>query len=113
VRIGVIGAGHLGRIHIQQWGEVPGAQLVGFHDADPARSAIIAAEFGVTSFPSEDELIAAVDVVDVVTPTITHHLLATKVLEHGRHLFIEKPLAQTMEEADRLVALAARLRDPL
>ena len=108
VRIGVIGAGHLGRIHIQQWGEVRGAQLVGFHDADPARSAIIAAEFGVTSFPTEDELIASVDAVDVVTPTITHHLLATKVLEQGRHLFIEKPLAQTMDEADRLVALAER-----
>lgn len=108
VRVGVIGAGHLGRIHIQQWAEVQGVELVGFHDADEGRSALIGAEFGISVFAGEDELIAAVDAVDVVTPTLTHHDLATKVLEQGRHLFIEKPLAQTMEEADRLVSLVDR-----
>lgn len=105
-RVGVVGAGHLGRIHIQQWLELPEVEFVGFHDPDPARCALMEQEFGVKAMADQDALIAAVDAVDVVTPTVWHAALATKVLERGRHLFIEKPLANTMDEARQLVALA-------
>ncbi len=105
-RVGVVGAGHLGRIHIQQWLELPEIDFVGFHDPDPARCALIEQEFGVKSVSDPEALIASVDAVDVVTPTISHAALATMVLQRGRHLFIEKPLANTMDEARELVALA-------
>jgi predicted dehydrogenase len=107
--VGVIGAGHLGRIHIQQWMEVPDAKVVGFHDPDPERCALITQEFGIPAFTDRNALIAMVDAVDVVTPTITHADIATRVLEAGKHLFIEKPLAQNMAEARQLERLAARV----
>lgn len=105
LRIGVVGAGHLGRIHIQQWKEVPEATLIGFHDPDAARCAVIEQEFGVPA-RSFEELLTACDAIDVVTPTVTHAELATRVLSAGKHLFIEKPLAERLEEADALIALA-------
>lgn len=106
LRVGVIGAGHLGRIHIQQWKEIPSAVLVGFHDPDPARCAQIEAEFNVPSL-ALDVLIDGCDALDIVTPTVTHAALATQVLAAGRHLFIEKPLAQDLAEADGIISLAA------
>jgi predicted dehydrogenase len=108
IRIGVLGAGHLGRIHIQQLREIPEWELVGFHDLDPVRREAITAEFGIPAFADPDELVALVDAVDIVTPTLTHHALATSAMEAGRHVFIEKPLVNTLEEADALVQLAAR-----
>lgn len=104
-RIGVIGAGHLGRIHIQQWKEIPEAALVGFHDPDAERAALITREFGVPAMPF-DTLIQECDALDIVTPTVTHATLAGTVLQAGRHLFIEKPLAERLDEADALIALA-------
>ncbi|MEZ4755775.1 MAG: Gfo/Idh/MocA family oxidoreductase [Flavobacteriales bacterium] len=105
LRVGVIGAGHLGRIHIQQWKEVPEAVLVGFHDPDGERSELITKEFGVPSLPMA-ALLEGCDALDIVTPTVTHASLAEHVLRAGRHLFIEKPLAERLEEADALIALA-------
>lgn len=108
LRIGVLGAGHLGRIHIQQWAEVPGAHVVGFHDPDPARCEAISKEFGVPVLESTDAVIAACDAVDIVTPTLSHHDLAKAGLEQGRHVFIEKPLTHTVAEGEALVALAEK-----
>jgi predicted dehydrogenase len=105
LRIGVIGAGHLGRIHIQQWKEVAEAELIGFHDPDGDRAALIAQEFGVQA-SSMDALLAACDAIDIVTPTVTHTALATQVLQAGRHLFIEKPLTERIHDADTLIELA-------
>lgn len=107
LKVGVIGAGHLGRIHIQQWLNVEQAELIGFHDADEVRCTAIQQEFGVAPMALE-AMLGACDAVDIVTPTITHADLATSVLSAGRHLFIEKPLAQRLEEADALIALAQR-----
>lgn len=107
IRIGVLGAGHLGRIHMQQAREVPELELVGFHDADPARAEAIREEFGVPAFSTSEELLTAVDAVDIVTPTITHHALAKAALGRGLHIFIEKPVTTTVREAEELAALAA------
>ncbi len=106
LRIGVLGAGHLGRIHIQQLRELTEWQVVGFHDPHPEKCSAITSEFGVEALPDLDHLLSAVDVVDIVTPTTSHFALASAALKLGKHVFIEKPLTQTVAEADELLALA-------
>lgn len=106
LRIGVLGAGYFGRFHALKLARAPGATLVGLHDADPARAALVAGEAGCPTLGA-DELIAACDAVVIATPTRFHAPLATSALESGRHVFVEKPIAATTEEADALVAMAA------
>jgi len=106
LRIGVLGAGHLGRIHVQQLREVAEFDLVGVHDPHPEKCAAIASEFGVNTFPDMGTLIAQVDVVDVVTPTLAHHACALAALNAGRHVFIEKPLTETLDEGRDLLSHA-------
>ena len=105
IKTGVIGAGHLGKIHLRQIQEVPALQLVGFYDANPDTAQKVAAELGVTPFERLEDLIQAVDAVDIVTPTLTHYDIAKKAIQQSRHVFIEKPLTQTPEEAQQLVKL--------
>jgi len=107
LKAGVLGAGHLGKIHLKLLNQSEKYELIGFYDADATATQLIVEEFGYTSFPSMDALIAACDVVDVVTPTIHHFNCAEKVVSAGKHLFIEKPITQTVEEAEKLLALAA------
>lgn len=107
LRIGVLGAGHLGRIHVQQLLTIPGYEVAGFHDPHPEKCAAITREFGLAPFASMDALIAGCDVVDVVTPTTAHHACAVAAMEAGRHVFIEKPVTTTLEEAHALLALAS------
>jgi predicted dehydrogenase len=106
LRVAVLGAGHLGRIHIQQALQVPELEVVGFHDPHPEKCEAIHKEFGVRPFSSMEELLAACDVVDVVTPTTAHHACAKAALQAGRHVFIEKPVTTTLEEAHELARLA-------
>lgn len=108
LKAGVLGAGHLGKIHLKLIDQSNKYELVGFFDADKKASKKISEEFGYHSFESMDALIAACDVVDVVTPTIHHFECAEKVIKAGKHLFIEKPITQTVEEAHQLVALAKK-----
>ena len=108
LRIGVLGAGHLGRIHVQQWREVPGVELVGFFDPHPEKCEAITKEFGLTALQSADAVLDAVDVLDIVTPTLTHFELAKKALNSGKHVFIEKPVTNTVPEALELVDMARR-----
>jgi predicted dehydrogenase len=108
LRIGVIGAGALGFHHTRILRDVPGAQLVGFHDANKARADHVASELGVKAFTSLDGLLDAVDAVSVVVPTPAHHAVAAPALERGLHVLIEKPIATTIEEADDLLAIARR-----
>lgn len=108
VRIGVIGAGALGFHHTRILRDVPGAQLVGFHDAKPARAAQVSAELDVRSFATLESLLDEVDAVSVVVPTPAHFTVASPALERGLHVLIEKPIATTLEEADALLAIAKR-----
>lgn len=105
LKIGVFGAGHLGKIHIQQWKEVPGTELVGLYDPDDEKASSVAAEFGVKRYTSIDGLIEDADALDIVSTTTTHYEIAKKCLLVGKHIFIEKPLAQSLEEAQELVQL--------
>lgn len=105
--IGVLGAGHLGKIHLKCLQMAASTyQLAGFYDPIEANAQRVAADFGITAFPSVEAMLDAVDVVDIVTPTTTHFALAKQALEKGKHVFIEKPLTHTIEEAEQLVALS-------
>ena len=107
LRIGVLGAGHLGRIHVQQLRELPQFELVGVYDPHAEKSARLHEEFQVPVLGGIAELIAAVDAVDVVTPTLAHHACAMQALDAGKHVFIEKPIAHTLDEARQMVAREA------
>ena len=106
LKIGVLGAGHLGKIHLKLIGEIDDYELVGFYDPDEGKAKEATEKFGVPAFGSIDELIQAVDVVDIVTPTLSHYSCASKALKHSRHIFIEKPITNTIDEAKSLMALA-------
>src|SRR5512143_2612989 len=108
VRIGVVGAGALGFHHTRILRDVPGAHLVGFHDARPERAEQVGAELGVRAFATLEALLDDVDAVSVVVPTPLHFAVAAPALERGLHVLIEKPIATTIEEADALLAIAAR-----
>ena len=110
LKVGVLGAGHLGKIHLRLLNQSEKYELVGFFDAFEENAVKVAAEFGYTKFYSIEALIAAVDVVDIVTPTLQHFECAKMVIEAGKHIFIEKPIATTVEEADEIVALATKYK---
>ncbi len=105
---GVIGAGHLGKIHLKLLNQSSKYNLVGFHDSDQEAAKKISEEFGYKSFDTVEELIEACDMVDVVTPTLFHFDCAKMVLNAGRHLFIEKPITKTVEEAEEIRELAKK-----
>lgn len=106
IRIGVLGAGHLGKIHLRLLKETEGFDLAGFYDPDPEKTAAAENEFGIHGFSSIDALIAASDAVDVVTPTLSHFECAAQSLRSSKHVFIEKPVTNTVEEAEALIRLA-------
>ena len=105
LKIGVFGAGHLGKIHMQQWQLVNEAELVGFYDPSDEMAAIAIEKYNIPRFTDVDELIAASDAIDIVSPTIYHYDIAKACLQSGKHLFIEKPLSHTLEEGLELVKL--------
>ncbi len=103
LRVGVVGAGHFGRFHALKLAGI--GALSGLHDADAARAAQVAGEAGCAAMPL-DSLIAASDAVVVAAPTRFHLDIGLRVLAAGRHLFMEKPIAATLEQADALIAAA-------
>ncbi|TVZ25346.1 hypothetical protein JM83_0250 [Gillisia sp. Hel_I_86] len=108
LKAGVFGAGHLGKIHLKLLQQSSEYELIGFYDGDTKRAKDIEDEFGYKSFPSAEALIDAVDMIDVVTPTITHFETAKKAITAGKHLFVEKPITSTYAEAEELIALAKK-----
>ncbi len=104
---GVLGAGHLGKIHLRLLNESNKYNLVGFYDANEENAKKVEAEFGYKYFDSIDALIDAVDMVDIVTPTLSHYDCARQAISKGKHIFIEKPITNTVEEAEILRTLVA------
>jgi predicted dehydrogenase len=105
LRIGVFGTGHLGKFHLNNWKEIPGVELVGFFDPNDAIAEDVASKYKLKRYLNEDELIEACDAIDVVTPTQYHFTLCEKAIKKGKHVFVEKPMAHTMEEAKTLMKL--------
>ncbi|RMB56121.1 gfo/Idh/MocA family oxidoreductase [Dokdonia sinensis] len=106
LKAGVLGAGHLGKIHLKLLNQSENYTLVGFYDASPEVRATVSEQFGYTAFDSEEALIEACDVVDIVTPSTYHYAGAEKAIKAGKHVFIEKPIANDLEEAEKILALA-------
>lgn len=106
LKIGVLGAGHLGKIHIKCIKDIPDYKLVGFYDPIPDNAATVAEEHGIKSFATIDALLQEVDVVDIVTPTLSHYDCAAQALNAGKHVFIEKPVTNTTSEAEKLITLS-------
>jgi predicted dehydrogenase len=107
-RVGVIGAGALGYHHVRILRDVHGAELVGFFEARRERAAEVSRELGVPSFGTLEALLDVVDAATVVVPTSAHYSVAKAALARGKHLLIEKPIATTLDEADELLAMAAK-----
>lgn len=107
LKMGVLGAGHLGKIHLACLESLSDQiDLVGFHDPDPTCSREASERFQIRAFDSVNELIDAVQVVDIVTPTVNHFACAEAALTAGKHVFIEKPVTHTLEEGIALRNLA-------
>ncbi len=106
LKIGVLGAGHLGKIHLRLLNQSEKYELVGFYDPLASNAEKVAQEFGYRVFKSIDALIAEVDVVDIVTPTLSHYDCAVQAIKAGKHIFLEKPISNTVTEAEHIIALA-------
>ena len=107
LKVGVLGAGHLGKIHLKLLQQSKKYDLVGFFDPDIANGQRVAEEFNYHYFENLDDLIDAVDVVDIVTPTLSHYNCAIKAITKGKHIFIEKPITNSVEEAEQIRLLVS------
>jgi len=105
LKVGVLGAGHLGKIHLRLLNSSEKYALVGFYDPDAINGKQVADEFGYPYFDNINALIDAVDVIDIVTPTLSHYDCASKAMTKGKHVFIEKPITNTLDEAEALLVL--------
>ena len=108
LKAGVLGAGHLGKIHLKLLKQSKKYDLVGFYDPSEENSQKVAKEFGYRSFDSIEDLIKEVDVVDIVTPTLSHFECAKQAIENGCNIFIEKPITKTVIEAEAIRTLASQ-----
>ena len=106
LKVGVFGVGHLGKFHLDNWKKIEGTTLVGFFDPSDENANAIIEKYQLTRFTEPGELMDACDAIDIVSPTTTHFELARTALTRGKHVFVEKPLANTMDEARELVKLA-------
>ncbi len=106
LKIGLIGAGHLGKFHLNNWQEIDGITIVGFCDTDEANAKAIIEKYKIKRYTSPDELLDSCDAVDIVAPTTFHYELCALALRKGKHVFVEKPLTNTMDEAKALLKLA-------
>ncbi|ASZ11165.1 Gfo/Idh/MocA family oxidoreductase [Chitinophaga pendula] len=105
LKIGIFGVGHLGKIHLSQLVTMKDVEVVGFYDPSNANAAGVNEQYNIPRFTMAEELIQQVDAIDIVSPTTTHFNLCELALRNGKHIFVEKPMTNTMEEAKTLVKL--------
>ena len=105
LKVGIFGVGHLGKFHLNNWKEIPGVEIVGFYDPHDDTAGQVADKYQLPRFLDADSLMDVCDAIDVVAPTPYHFQWCEKAIKKGKHVFVEKPLANTMEEARQLVKL--------
>ncbi|HFK5503635.1 TPA: Gfo/Idh/MocA family protein [Elizabethkingia anophelis] len=105
LKAGLVGAGHLGKIHLRLLNQSEKYELVGFYDSDAENGKKLEQEFGYKYYNDLDQLLSKIQVLDIVTPTLFHYEYAKKAIEKGIHFFIEKPVTQTLEQAEELIRL--------
>lgn len=106
LKVGLFGTGHLGKFHLDNWNQIKNIQIVGFFDPNDTVAQSVTEKYGIKRYTKEEELISDSDIIDIVAPTNHHFEIAKKALRKSKHLFIEKPLANTLEEAREIVKLA-------
>jgi predicted dehydrogenase len=105
LKIGIFGVGHLGKFHISNWKEIAGAEIIGFYDPNDEAAAAVAEKFGLKRFTDMELLMDEIDAADVITPTQFHFSVCELALRKSKHVFVEKPLANDMAEARKLLKL--------
>lgn len=105
LKVGVFGVGHLGKFHLNNWKEISQVELVGFYDPNDDAAQEVSDKYQLPRYLDPERLMDVVDAVDIVAPTNHHHNLCKLAIRKGKHVFVEKPLANTMEEARELVKL--------
>jgi predicted dehydrogenase len=106
LKVGVLGVGHLGKFHLNNWSIIEGVELAGFFDPNDDNALAVIEKYKLTRFDDAEKLMEACDAVDIVAPTTAHFELCKAAITKGKHVFVEKPLANTMEEARQLVKFA-------
>ena len=108
IKIGVIGAGHLGKIHLKLLNSSKKFDLIGFYDIDKESSEELSKKEGYKYFSNLDNLLSNVDAIDIVSPTTTHFEIAKNVILKNKHVFIEKPITNKSENAKELIDLSIK-----
>ena len=103
LKVGIFGVGHLGKFHISNWKEIEGVKIIGFFDPNNDNANDVINTHGLKRFSDEEKLIEACDVIDVITPTDLHYEVCMMAIRKGKHVFVEKPLAHTLQEGKDLV----------
>ena len=106
LKIAIFGVGHLGKFHINNWKDIEDVNIVGFFDPHEDNAAQAISQYQLKRYTDIEALMDDCDAVDIIAPTVQHYSLCELALKKGKHVFVEKPLANTMEEARNLVKLA-------
>jgi len=101
LKVGVFGVGHLGKYHLNNWKEISEVELIGFFDPSNEHADEVEKTYGLKRFMDEEALIAACDIIDVVTPTHLHFPVCEMAIKMGKNVFVEKPMANTIEEGSK------------
>jgi predicted dehydrogenase len=105
LKIGVFGVGHLGKFHLNNWKNIEDVEIVGFYDPNDQAAAEVSEKYGLKRFLDPEELVLLIDAADIVAPTTYHFDLCKLALKNGKHVFVEKPMADTMEQAREILQL--------
>lgn len=105
LKVGLFGVGHLGKIHLKNWLEIKNVQVCGFYDPDQQTAQEVVNQYNIPYFPNPQDLLSIIDAVDIVAPTNFHYDLCELAIKSGKHVFVEKPMCDTMEQAQSLIKL--------
>lgn len=105
IKVGIFGVGHLGKFHLNNWKVIESVQIAGFYDPSDENAAHVISKYGIKRYTDAHRLMDTCDVVDVVAPTTMHYELCKAAIQKSKHVFVEKPLANTMDEAREIVKL--------
>jgi predicted dehydrogenase len=108
LKVGVIGTGHLGKLHIKMFKSIVNCELIGIYDSNPEQLKTVSTEFKVPGANSIEDLVKKVDAVSIAATTTAHYGIAKKCFENGIHVFIEKPITATIKEAEELVGISEK-----
>jgi predicted dehydrogenase len=105
LKVGVFGVGHLGKFHLNNWKEIEGIKLVGFFDPNNDNAKEVTEQYGLKRYMDEEKLIDACDIIDVITPTNHHYAICMQAIRKGKHVFVEKPITNTIQEGRDIMNL--------